>query len=68
MIYQKKSPKSCFTARLTNENYDFLCRIAGELSLAAALNEVVKKAKESGITFCNSKRPDHTIGAEYHAR
>lgn len=68
MIYQKKSPKSCFLARLTNENYDYLCRIAGELSLAAALNELLEKAKASGITFCERKHSQNTIGVNTYVR
>lgn len=68
MIYQKKSPKFCFLARLTNENYDFLCQMAGELSLAAALNELLKQAKANGITFCERREPQHTIGVNTYVR
>jgi len=68
MIYQKKSPKTCFVARLTDANYDFLCQIAGELSLAAALNRVIEQAKQSGITFCNPQNQEYIMRGNTYAR
>ena len=53
MIYQKASPKTAFVVRLTNENYDFICKAAGEFSLAAYLNKLVEKARKSDIEPCN---------------
>ncbi len=64
LIYQKKSPKAQLLVRLTIENYDFLCRIAGELSLAAALNRLIERAKESGITFCTTRNSQGTIRSD----
>jgi hypothetical protein len=63
-IYQKKSPKTCFTARLTNDNYDRLCRMAGELSLAAALNRLIELAQKAGVTFCERRCIQGTIRSE----
>lgn len=68
MIYQKKSPKTVLFIRATNENYDFVCRLAGELSLSAFLNKLLDEMRESDSTFCIAHTNSKTIGADSYVR
>jgi hypothetical protein len=67
VIYQKKSPKTVIPIRLKNENYDFACKDAGELSIAAYVNQLIEK-RQSDTASCNSDSHDNTIGANNYVR
>jgi hypothetical protein len=53
----KKNPKTAFLVRLTNENYDYLCRVASrmDMSMAKAMNDLIETSK-SDITICRSSQ------------
>lgn len=69
MIYQKKSPKTVLPIRMTNENYDFVCKAAGELSLAAYVNRLIEQMRgKSDTAFCKDQTQKANIGANQYAR
>lgn len=47
MIKQKPSPKTAYLLRLTNENYDFLCRVVGEESIALYINNLIAQHRRT---------------------
>jgi hypothetical protein len=51
----KKSSKTRFHFRITDDNYDFLYAIAarGDISVAKALNRILAQA-QSGTTICET--------------
>jgi len=68
MIQQPYGPKTPLLVRLTNENYDYLYRIAGEQSLALALNCLIEERRKRDIGFCNSSVTSITLKENSNVR
>jgi hypothetical protein len=65
VIIQKRSPKTRLDILVTNENFDRLYRLAGELSLGAAINLLIEQAY---TRFCQQQEAELKLRAAYARR